>query len=222
MKAIILSVILALLTVGTVSAQTLQVDPIFGGSTVSFEIANGTPGAEVVVCYSLVGSGPFVRGSGLILDLSLPIRQLAPITLDQLGGGILGPLAVPSGTYVGQAVWFQAVQIDLFSNPAMTTTNLVLAYVANNPPVANDDNAQTTIGVPVIIDVVANDTDYEDSSFLPVTSVGMALYGSAVLTGNNMVQYTPFPGYFGADSFTYTIQDSFGITSSANVAVTVN
>ena len=77
----------------------------------------------------------------------------------------------------------------------------------NDPPVVNDDSANTDEDTPVDIDVVGNDVD-SDGVIDPTTGV---------------VTYTPDIGYVGSDSFTYTVQDDDGaVSNEATVLITVD
>ncbi|MFA5621374.1 MAG: Ig-like domain-containing protein, partial [Thermovirgaceae bacterium] len=73
---------------------------------------------------------------------------------------------------------------------------------ANRPPVANPDTAETDEDIPVIIDVLANDTD-PDGHPLEVVSAS-AGNGTVVINSDGTVTYTPNEDYHGTDSFTYT------------------
>jgi uncharacterized repeat protein (TIGR01451 family) len=95
----------------------------------------------------------------------------------------------------------------------------------NDPPVANDDSGSTNSGGSVLIDLLANDTDL-DSGLDPATLV----LDTALTTGNVVdngdgtvtVSYAG-PGYFGSDTFTYTIQDDHLPPATSNAAtVTIN
>ncbi|MEO0978545.1 MAG: Ig-like domain-containing protein, partial [Pseudomonadota bacterium] len=102
-------------------------------------------------------------------------------------------------------------------NDSSTTGTLSLTVEpVNDDPVAVDDDATTDQDTFVAIDFLANDSD-PDGDGLTVTSVGPASNGVASLTG-----YTPDPGFFGTDSFTYTISDGNGGTATATAKVTVN
>src|SRR3972149_3130866 len=101
----------------------------------------------------------------------------------------------------------------------------ILASSGNNPPVANDDVASTTEDTSVVIDVLINDTD-ADGTLDPatVTVVSGPVSGTtSVNTTTGEITYTPYPGFFGLDSFSYTVDDNLGAASNiATVYVTVN
>lgn len=88
-----------------------------------------------------------------------------------------------------------------------------------NAPVANNDTATTTVGTPVTIDVLANDTD-PNGDTLTIVSFNQGSNGSVTQVGNGLV-YTPVAGFTGTDSFTYVITDPDGNQSTATVTVTV-
>jgi len=103
-----------------------------------------------------------------------------------------------------------------------TVTVTIGVTPVNDAPVANDDVASVNEDDFVIITVRSNDTDAEGNS-LTVTGVTQGANGSVVIdavTGNPI--YTPNTGFSGSDSFTYTINDGNGGTSTATVNVTVN
>ena len=90
----------------------------------------------------------------------------------------------------------------------------------NNPPIAVDDIATTSQDTPVVVSVLANDTD-PDGDPLSVTAVGSPAHGTAAPNPNGTVTYTPASGYTGPDSFSYTAGDGRGGSDTASVSVTV-
>ena len=90
----------------------------------------------------------------------------------------------------------------------------------NEPPVAEDDEAVTAVDTAVTVDVLANDSDPDDDPLL-ITAVTPAPNGTATVLGGALVEYTPDAGFTGTDIFSYTIRDTNGGVSSAQVAVTV-
>jgi hypothetical protein len=100
----------------------------------------------------------------------------------------------------------------------------VLGNCANQPPVANDDAADTDEDTPVVIDVVANDVDDDanlDSTTVTVT-IGPSNGGTVVNTTTGEVTYSPAPDFNGSDSFVYEVCDTEGLCDTATVSITVN
>ena len=90
----------------------------------------------------------------------------------------------------------------------------------NNPPTASADKATTDAGAPVIVAVLANDTDLDGDSLL-LTDVSGVVGGSAVIRADGRVTFTPSLGFSGIASFTYTVTDSRGSGAIGTVTVTV-
>ncbi|PIE16616.1 MAG: hypothetical protein CSA68_01705 [Rhodobacterales bacterium] len=88
-------------------------------------------------------------------------------------------------------------------------------------PVANDDTATTDEDTPVIIDVLANDTD-PNGDTLSVIGTPTALHGTVTVNPDGTLEYTPDADYNGDDTITYEISDGNGGTDTAEVAVTIN
>jgi formylglycine-generating enzyme required for sulfatase activity len=222
MKYFLLTFLIALTATVSSNAQTLQIDPIYIGGTAAFEVQGGTPGGVAIVCYSINGTGPFTLANGLSLDLSMPIRQLSPMVLNGIGDGYLGPFPTPSSAIVGMQVWFQAVDVNIWGSQILSATNMVpitVQNIPNNPPTAVDDNASTPESVTVTIDVMANDSD-PDGDTISLVSLTAPTNGSAVIA-NGQIEYTPPASYIGADTFTYTIEDSFAAQATATVYMDV-
>ncbi|MCP4361479.1 MAG: tandem-95 repeat protein, partial [Chloroflexi bacterium] len=89
-----------------------------------------------------------------------------------------------------------------------------------DPPLPQPDTASTLEDTAVDIDVLNNDSD-PNGDALSLVSVTQPVNGSAVLNGSNGVTYTPAINFGGSDNFIYTIQDTFGFTATASVAVTI-
>ena len=89
----------------------------------------------------------------------------------------------------------------------------------NDPPEAVDDEAETLEDVPMVVDVLANDTDV-DGDPLEVVSVGSAGHGTTAIADGG-VRYASELNWYGTDRFTYTIADPEGLTSTATVTMTV-
>ena len=89
----------------------------------------------------------------------------------------------------------------------------------NSPPIAVADTATTTAGTPVVIAVLANDSD-PDNNPLTIAAVSNFVNGTAAINPDKTITYTPTPGFTGSGGFTYTISDGTS-QRSAPVSVTV-
>ena len=106
------------------------------------------------------------------------------------------------------------------SNAATVT---VTVKPVNIPPVAANDSATTNSGLPVAVDVLANDTD-ADGTIDPATCAVTTApsHGSAVANADGTITYTPNSNYTGNDTFKYSVKDNGGATSNeATVTLTV-
>jgi len=117
---------------------------------------------------------------------------------------------------------------DSAADSAPATVTIMVSSV-NDPPVANDDTANTREDTPVgTIDVLANDTDVDNVGrylyldTFSVTAVSQGTNGSVTINPDNTLTYSPNANFSGSDTFTYTISDNKGLTDTAKVNVTVN
>jgi hypothetical protein len=123
----------------------------------------------------------------------------------------------PTSTYSG---------IDTFtytiSDGNGGTATATVTININGSPVAVDDTATTDEDVPVIIDVLANDSDPDINDTLTIEYPGWSSNGTISITQDNKIQYTPNHAWFGTDFFSYNITDANGGNGWATVTVTVN
>lgn len=105
-------------------------------------------------------------------------------------------------------------------NDGETATATVTVLVENAAPDAVDDNVVARGNNPIIIDVLANDSD-SDGTVLTVTSTTTPTNGTVSINTDSTINYQPNDGYLGNDSFEYTIMDADGAQSTATVYVSV-
>jgi hypothetical protein len=105
---------------------------------------------------------------------------------------------------------------------AKCTTGVVNVTIdsVNDNPVANTDSAVTNEDTAVTIDVLGNDSDI-DADNISIDSVGNASKGILVVTGDKVL-YTPNQNANGSDSFSYTVNDGHGGTSTGTVNISIN
>ena len=191
--------------------------------------------ADFTVNYSDPESDPFaeirvtsLESVGSLLLGGTPVALNDVITAAQIAGGQLTfvPVTNQSGSPY-DSFDFEVGDGSDFSTSANTLT--VNVTPVNDSPVAVDDNVITAEETMVSIDVMAND-DLGDEPTQISTVDGVTTQGGSAVINNNgtpadpsddFIDYTPAAGYNGPDSFTYTIEDLDGETSTATVDVTV-
>lgn len=109
-----------------------------------------------------------------------------------------------------------------------TATVTVTVHPVNDAPVANDDTATTNEDTPVVINVLANDTDVDGNPDpATVTIIVPPSHGVATVNpATGAVTYTPSQDYNGVDSLVYEVYDNGfplpALSDTATVTITVN
>jgi hypothetical protein len=127
----------------------------------------------------------------------------------------------------GGAVASQTITLAYNTEPTAGTGNdtnntLDFGFVANQPPVANDDAvsvAEDSGANDLTSQLLSNDTDPENDT-KTITSATQGTHGTTSVVAG-VLTYTPTGNYNGTDTFTYTIDDGNGHTDTATVNVTV-
>jgi hypothetical protein len=106
-----------------------------------------------------------------------------------------------------------------------TATGNVTVGVAPAPPVAQPGSFSVHENAVLTGNVITNNgnPDTDPNSLMLSVQAGtfMTSHGTLTLHMNGDFTYTPNNGYFGSDSFTYTLQDTAGAQSTGNVAINV-
>jgi hypothetical protein len=133
---------------------------------------------------------------GVWVRKSIPFNYIGPATSPQFILMTFTTNMTPGGGAANDEVLVD--DIELIYNPV------------NQPVVAGDDNISTFEDVPVDIPVLDNDLDPENG--LNCGSLTITVQPSNGLVSINpstcVVTYTPNPGFFGTDVFTYSICDN--------------
>ena len=124
----------------------------------------------------------------------------------------------PDGNYHGPDT-ITYVVTDPDGNTATSTVTVNVTPV-NDAPDANDDTAATTVNVPVVIPVLANDTDV-DGDTLSVVGTPTSADGTVTVNPDGTLTFTPAAGFTGTATIDYEISDGNGGTDTAQVVVTV-
>ncbi len=178
----------------------------------------------------------FTAATLTLNDLDASNSPLTVTGVSAVSGGsvVLNPDGTidfnPDPNFAGRAVFnYTVVDTDGF-----TATGRVNVNVANtnDPPVGVDDHITITQNSSSIAAsaLLANDINIDPGDSLSITAVSAATGNGIALTLNNGSITFNLGSAFVAlgagqsvtDSFAYTLTDSFGLTSTANVTLTIN
>ena len=226
---------------------------------VACDDGNSPPGicdtAQVVILVTPVNDAPVITdATGMPVDtlffttLEDSSGLFCVIAVDAEGDTIdlvsafNGPLnGVVTGVGDGDTCLVYTPASNFFGSDTMTMVvcdpfaacDTVLAIIdivpVNDAPVAVNDTVTTSEDTPVVIPVLANDSDPNDpNGGLDTASVAVVSgpsSGSLVLNPDGSFTYTPDPDYFGPDIFSYVVCDNGipapAICDTADVLITV-
>ena len=153
-----------------------------------------------------------------------------PVMVLGLGDTATGTILVPTDVVEGEPISLRAGYEDdgatVYNggvdggNPFISSEAITVS--ANEAPTAVNDirSIDEDALSPVLIDVLANDSDQEGQT-LTVTQVTGDDNGTATIVGNQ-ISYIANADFSGIETLTYTLSDSVGATNIAEVSITVN
>jgi hypothetical protein len=154
----------------------------------------------------------------------------SPLTLLSVTAPSLGGTATIVGNKINFVPASAVGTTDTFSYTFVDAGGLqsialvsVAITASNGNPVVQDDNPSTFLNTPVLVDVLANDTDPNNDPLTICIPNGITqpAHGVVTLVGNKL-QYSPDNGYFGPDTFAYIACDGNGGQDGGVVRVSVN
>ncbi|MDW8272862.1 MAG: Ig-like domain-containing protein [Chitinophagales bacterium] len=217
---------------------TVVCDP-FGACDSSIVIINVTPRNEppvanpitvttiknVPVPVNVASATLDPNGDPMNYSYGTPSVPGTVVTVTTNGGIVIAP---PSG-YTG-VITIPYYVCDLAKYPftPLCDTSFITVVVsdtgvANQPPVANNDYASTPKGVPVSVNVFANDFDPNGDPIVVVSVINAPDNGiiTSISGTTGVVGYLPNPNFEGCDTFTYVITDGKGGLDTADVVVCI-
>lgn len=108
---------------------------------------------------------------------------------------------------------------DPYGASGTDSVNITITPEPNKPPKAIADQFTVKKNTTTMLHVLKNDTDGDGD---PLTLVSVSGFGVNVAVVSNQVRFIPATNFLGTVSFTYTMRDPYGVTSSANVSVKVS
>ncbi|NBV54602.1 MAG: tandem-95 repeat protein, partial [Proteobacteria bacterium] len=146
-----------------------------------------------------------------------------------VGSAILNSNGTVTYNSVGRDAYTTTFTYEIRDSKGATDIATVTVNVAAAPNnvVAQNDSTTTSFQTPVTINVLANDFDPQGDTFTVIGATQGRNGGVVNYQGNGIFHYAPPAGgledfgFVGTDTFTYTIMDSRGATSTATVSINV-
>ncbi|MGW6131064.1 beta strand repeat-containing protein [Cellulomonas sp. NPDC055163] len=232
----------ATVTVNSDSTLTVTPAPGFAGTvTVTYTVSDGAGGTDTgTLTVAVDNAAPVAVDDSATTPYGTAV-EVRPVANDTDPDGdtlvlVPGSVSAPvdaGGTTRGSVT--VAGDVLTYTPPAGFSGEVTFTYevtdgtaprsatvtvtVSPAAPVASPDSGVVRGDGAVRIDVLGNDTD-PDGGTLTLVSVTQPAHGSVAIVGDEVV-YTPEPGYTGTVSFTYTLSDGQGGTSTATVTLDV-
>ncbi|QDU21945.1 Ig-like domain-containing protein [Urbifossiella limnaea] len=183
----------------TATADSLVVDED-AGATVVPVLTNDSPAPDVGESLTVVSVGPAANG------------------VASLSGGVVR--YSPNANYNGPDSFSYTIT-DGHGGTATATVSVVVRPVNDAPTATSDVLTVAEDAAATVVPVLDNDTFAPDTGeTLSVAAVTQPAFGTTTLVGG-VVRYAPRANYSGSDSFTYTLSDGNGGTTSGWVTVIV-
>ncbi len=191
----------------TVSLAVTAVDDTPAATLDLFTIVEDSSGASFAVLANDLGLGD---GPIEIVTITSPSHGTVTLVGDKL-------LYVPSPNHNGSDAFTYTVR-DVDGQRSSTSVFVTVTPV-NDAPIARDDSFEVIAGLSTTLSVLANDVD-PDGHALRLVSVTAPLFGTAVVTGNQVVFLAPL-GILGLSTFSYEVTDGQGAFATATVSLSV-
>ena len=212
-----------------------------GTDTFRYTVANTLGGASAPATVTVtVDAAPIAVADNAATEESRSV-SVAVLANDTGGGGTLNPASVTVSTAAGHgttavnattgaitytpATGFYGTDTFRYTvadTDGVVSTPATVTVTVDAPPVAVADSAVTPENQAVSVAVLANDTD-PVGTINPATvavSTAAAHGTTAVNATTGVITYTPASGFYGTDTFQYTVANTLG-AASAPAAVTV-
>lgn len=216
----------------------------YGGDSFTYTINDGsaTDTASVTILVTALNDAPVAGNDVYNTDEDIPLNiaavDLLSNDMDEEGDtltiastmqpshGILldngnGTYTyTPNANYNGSDSFMYTISDGIATDTARVTITIT---AVSDAPIADNDAVDTDKDIPLIItaaSLLSNDSD-ADGDTLTIISTTAPSNGTLNNNGDGTYTYTPNAGYFGGDSFNYTISDG-AQTDTATVTITVN
>ena len=202
--------------VGTVTITVLA-DGVTNHIPIATDDAEGTE-YETAVLVDVLTNDTGLEDGGIILNLiTLPKSSKGTILINGDNTIMFTPFSGYSGVFDFE---YTVTDTDGDCDTANVRITVKEEGVTNYVPVAVDDKFYTNVNTTKILDILSNDTGFEDGG-ISLEIVTDIVVGQITVNDDNTVTYIPQTGYEGSDSFSYMVSDVDGDYDIATVTIEI-
>ena len=195
---------------------------LFKGPRPTVTLAPGTVGLGETFFVETPDAGSITNVNWIALSSTTHAQnwnqRINRLSFTPVAGGIdvtapSNPNLAPPGYYL----------LFILNSTGVPSVGQFIQLLTISPPVAFDDSATTLEDEAVAISVLANDTAIESLDPTTVTLSSLPTNGTPTVDPTSgVITYAPNAGFYGTDSFAYTVKNLGGLVSNvATVTVTV-
>jgi hypothetical protein len=156
-----------------------------------------------------------LRGLGGTAEEDILWLSEAPISGTVLGDNTLDISTTFNSAGLTVADYFAILRLE---NPLQSAINIPVTLHVGTQPVANDQLVTTVMNTPINITLTGSDPGGGSLTYIIVTPPA---HGTLTGTAPNLI-YTPDSDWYGADSFTFRVNNGDLDSNIATVSITVN
>jgi RHS repeat-associated protein len=150
---------------------------------------------------------------------------IVTVTWSQLSGPGTATISSPhslvtTASFSQAGIYVLRLTADDGALSASDDVQITANAAGNQPPVTQNDFANTSAGVGIQVNVLSNDSD-ADGDTLSVSAFTQGANGSVSCNASGICMYTPNADFTGQDAFTYTADDGRGGQTQGDVTVSV-
>jgi len=149
---------------------------------------------------------------------SLPTNGMASIVNDSI-------LYTPNSDFSGMDTLSYSICDNGVPSLCDTTQVIITITPVNDAPVAINDTTTTLEDVPVDLNLVTNDTDFDDAidpTSITLLTLPPAAQGTVLNNADGTIRFTPMADFNGiVDSFDYKVCDVLGLCDTATIYIDV-
>ncbi|NTD97538.1 tandem-95 repeat protein [Agrobacterium tumefaciens] len=194
----------------TVNITVVPVNDVPAFAKGSNQLVNANSGLQTVTGWATgISTGP-ANESAQVVDFITSNDNNALFSVQPAVSPNGSLTFTPSGNFAGRATVSMVIHDNGGTENGGIDQSLAQTFIIEVKPVGTTDNITTLANTPVLTAVKANDGETAINSMVTATN---GAHGSTTVDAAGKVTYSPYSGYTGTDTYTYTLTTPDGVVS---------